>query len=333
MTRGFFNSMQHFPEYDNAEKSWHITLDRSDFFWYDLVVKPPSEDAGKALKKHLNDFKKFVELNNEKRFIYFFTSRKKVRFDIKKQPSFLMFSKKKMYVHLLIGNKVKKKVGICFPYDIPGKVVVDEKFIYLYDENGNSIAYSVHDFLKICKINLGIDSELLYVGITEDPVERTLGRKHRGLTDILYSVPTSENDIFLTINTFKVGSYTNLKNNYINIMSTNSMIYDIPLDKEGLVIEKALIYYFKSEFQEIDKKAWGEFRNLLTMMKEKKNICSVSFHLELNEPTEYDVIGSKDVKPRISHSFLWQLNNNEPSLMIFNNEIDIMKYQGVLSDI
>jgi hypothetical protein len=44
--------------------------------------------------------------------------------------------------------------------------------------------------------------------------------------------------IFLTVNTFKVGSFTKIKERNIDIISTNSMIYDIPLDKEGLVIEK-----------------------------------------------------------------------------------------------
>lgn len=330
MTRGLYSSIQEMPEYNNAEKSWHITIDSSYFLWYDLIIDPPFDEAKKELKEMLNNFKEYVESTNEKRFIYFVTSRKKVRFNVKKQPKFSFFDRRKLTIYFLIGNKGKRKIEIYFPSEIPNNVTVDEKFIYFHRESSESLAYPIHYFLRDFGINLGIASEVHYVGITEDPVRRTLGFKHRGLTEILYKVPTSENDIFLTVNTFKVGSFTKIEERAIDIISTNSMIYDIPLEKEGLVIEKALIYYFNSEFQEIDKKAWGEFRNLLIMMKEKKNIGSVSFHLELNEPNEYDIMGSKDVEARISHSFLWQLKDKEPELMRFDSEIDILKYTKVL---
>ncbi|HBI1354255.1 TPA: hypothetical protein JI406_RS16915 [Acinetobacter baumannii] len=329
MTRGFLNSIQDYPEYRSSEKNWHVTLDLSNFFWYDLIVNPP-ENTLKSIKSYLNDFKDYVEKTNEKKFIYFFTSRKKVRFNIEKQPKFYWLDKSIMSIDGLVENKIKKKFEIKLPKDnIPDKVCVDEKFIYFY-YGKNVISYSVHDFIKICNINLGITSEIHYIGITSDPVKRTLSRVHRGYADMLYHVSTSENDIFLTINTFKVASHTSIESRGLNIISTNSMIYDVDWEKEGSIIEKALIYYFNAKCQHVDKNAWGEFRNLLGVEMKDKNIKSVSFHLELNEPTEYDIIGSQDIPPNLSHSFRWELVDGEPKLFKFDSEISLMKDNNVL---
>lgn len=324
MTRGLFNSIRDLHEYKEADKNWYVTIERSDFFWYDLIVQPP-EGVLENIKGHLNSFKNYVEKTNKKKFIYFFTSRIKVRFDIEKQPKVSWIHKNIIHVYLLIGNKVKKRINILFAKgDVPSNIYVDEKFIYYY-VSGQSIVCSIHDFIRNCDINLGITSEIHYVGITSDPVRRTLSRIHRGYADMLYTVPTSDNDIFLTVNTFKVSLFANMEQQGINIMSTNSMIYDVDLEKEGAIIEKSLIYYFKAKCQESDKKAWGELRNLLGIEMKNKNIKSVSFHLEIEKPTEYDIIGSKEIDPKISHTFMWKLVHDEPKLFLFNSEDEIIK--------
>ncbi|RZG47722.1 hypothetical protein [Acinetobacter wuhouensis] len=329
MTRGIYNNIQEHPEYNSSEKHWHITLDQSMFFWYDLIVDPP-EGVLNAIKDSINNFKNYVNQTNEKKFIYFFTSRKKVRFNINKQPRTSFFNKRILFVYFLVGSK-NKKIGISYndTDGIPKKVRVDEKFIYFSYEVDNEIAYSIHDFIKIGNISLGIESEIHYVGITADPVKRTLSRSHRGYADMLYNVSTSENDIFLTISTFKVMSHTKIASHNIDILTTNSMVYDIHLDKEGAIIEKSLIHYFDTKCQEVDKNAKGEFKNLFLKEMKSKNINSVSFHLEMNESTEYDVIGSRYIPPNVSHSFMWELNNNQLELTKFNSEIELLEKNKV----
>lgn len=328
MTRGMYNSIQQHPEYNNSEKHWHITLDQSMFFWYDLIVDPP-DGVLNTIKNTINNFKDHVNENNEKKFIYFFTARKKVRFNMNKQPKLSFFNSQIMHIYLLIGKKTKK-ISIYFKdkNEIPLNVYVDERFIYFSNNIEDKFAYSIHDFIKIFNINLGIESEMHYIGITADPVQRTLSRSHRGYADMLYNISTSENDIFLTISTFKVMSHTKMKNHNIDILSTNSMVYDIPLDKEGAIIEKGLIHYFDTKCQEVDKNARGEFKNLFLKEMKSKNITSVSFHLELNEPTEYDVVGSRYIAPNISHSFMWTLNSGHLELTKFNSEIEMMEKQN-----
>ena len=325
MTRGMYNSIQQHPEYNSSEKHWHITLDQSMFFWYDLIIEPP-EGVLASIKNTINNFKNYVNENNEKKFIYFFTSRKKVRFSKKKQPKVSFFNSQIMHIYLLIGKKTKK-VSIYFKdkNEIPLKVYVDERFIYFCNNVEDKFAYSIHDFIKIFNINLGLESEIHYIGITSDPVQRTLSRSHRGYADMLYNISTSENDIFLTISTFKVMSHTKIVSHNIDILTTNSMVYDIHLDKEGAIIEKGLIHYFDTKCQEVDKNAKGEFKNLFLKEMKSKNINSVSFHLELNESTEYDVIGSRSIPPNVSHSFMWELNNNQLELTKFNSEIELLE--------
>ena len=71
MNRGYFDILKSFPGYQDSEKYWHITIDRSDFFWYDLVVDSPGGYYSKdEIKKYLDNFRKQVESVNKKRFIY-----------------------------------------------------------------------------------------------------------------------------------------------------------------------------------------------------------------------------------------------------------------------
>lgn len=328
MNRGYFDNLKSFPGYQDSEKYWHITIDRSDFFWYDLVVDSPGGYYSKdEIKKYLDNFRKQVESVNKKRFIYLFTSRKKVRFNTAKQPRFTIFGNK-LIIHLLIGSGKKRKIIRSFPKGERPKVYVDSKFIYFEGSNYSTIC-TVHDFLRLNNIPLGLTSEVHYVGLTEDPAQRTLNREHRGYADMLYFAPTSENDIFLTVNTCKVLSHARLGNSMLNIVSTNSMIDDIPLAEEGSIIEKAMIHYFDTRCQEIGKKKdWGEFRNLLRETMRAKNINSLSMHIEMNNPSEYDILGSRKVEPSLSHSFAWVLENDEPKLIKFESEIDILKYHG-----
>ena len=42
LTRGYFNQTDMGPAYTESSKNWHITLDRSNCFWYELIVNPPA---------------------------------------------------------------------------------------------------------------------------------------------------------------------------------------------------------------------------------------------------------------------------------------------------
>lgn len=335
MTRGLFNNLLSIPGYQDAEKSWHITLERSEFFWFELVVDPPeTNDTRQQITQYLKDLRANVEATLEKRFIYFYTSRKKVRFDTKKPPTYSFFGLgNKLIIHLVIAGKKRHKLTLPAPaIAIDGKLIrpkvfVDERFIYFQGPNFSTVA-SIHDFLRLNKLSLGITSEIQYVGISKDPARRTLCREHRGYADAIYFAPTSENDIFLTVNTFKVMSDATAGGGFIRIIAPNSMTDEIPVGDEGSVIENALIHYFDAKSQEPDKdNSWAKFKNLLGKTLASKKINSISIHMELEEPSEYDELGSRRVEPSTSHSFAWELAGGEPKLLRFNSEEEIGVYR------
>lgn len=335
MTRGLFNNLLSIPGYQNAEKSWHITLERSEFFWFELVVDPPeTNDTRQLITHYLKDLRAHVEAVLEKRFIYFYTSRKKVRFDTKRQPKYSLFGfGDKLVLHLIIEGKERRKLTLPAPViEIDGKLIkprvfVDERFIYFQGPTFSTVA-SIHDFLRLNKLSLGITSEVQYVGITKDPARRTLSREHRGYADAIYFAPTSENDIFLTVNTFKVMSDATTGGGCIRIIAPNSMTDEIPAGDEGSVIENALIHYFDAKSQEPDKEnSWAKFKNLLGVTLASKKINSISIHMELEEPSEYDALGSRRIEPSTAHSFAWELSEGEPKLLRFNSEEEIGIYR------
>lgn len=337
MTRGLFDVIANTTAYRGAEKYWHITLDRSEFFWYELVVDPPQFAASKqAIVAYLDALRDAVKETLEKRFIYFYLSRTKVRFNTKKQPSYSWFGGK-LKVHLLIGrDQIPRSISVQMPKRKDGRylcpdVEVDERFIYFHDPTFSSAA-PIHDFLRNNHISLGLHSEVQYVGITKDPGSRTINREHRGYADTLYFCPTDDNDIFLCVNLFKV--MADASSDYgIRFVVPNSMTNEIPTDEEGEVIELALINYFDTKPQEPDKdRSWARFRNVLSELQATNKINSVSVHMELVTPSEYDVISSRRILGDSAHSFLWHLVDSEPTLVQFESEDKIAEFRDHVQD-
>jgi len=42
LNRGYLGQKALGPVYAESSKNWYITLDRSDCFWYELIVNPPA---------------------------------------------------------------------------------------------------------------------------------------------------------------------------------------------------------------------------------------------------------------------------------------------------
>lgn len=84
------------------------------------------------------------------------------------------------------------------------KIDLTDKYITLTDSNGDLTTASVHDFLEGSDINLGISSNVEYVGYTENPHTRPTNGSHTGLSDTLYKVSNEDFDTLIYFNVFKV---------------------------------------------------------------------------------------------------------------------------------
>jgi hypothetical protein len=164
---------------------------------------------------------------------------------------------------------------------------------------------SVHDFIRQLKIPLGIASHVHYVGVTKNPQDRPVNRKHRGVTDVLHNVSNEANDFFLFVNTFKVLARTSEQDSRIHFFAANAMTDEIPVGPEGAIIEHGLVAYFNSPFQAEEKSRERAtlVRNLINM-RDTQNIRGVLFDIELSDPDEYFRYCSHHVPPADRHVFM-----------------------------
>ena len=124
-------------------------------------------------------------------------------------------------------------------------------------------------------------------------------------------VSNEEYDFFVFYNLFKVLSIGINPTAPINFCVANSMIDEIKADEEGRIIEKALIKYFGTETQELNKRnEESELENSLERLAAKNNINSVAIHIEMEEPSELHRFFSRSVKPSDKHVFTCRIGNS-----------------------
>lgn len=313
MTRGNFDFINSNVAYSESDKSWWIDLINTDCIWYDMIINPPDDiSTNKIIKNYLSAIEKHVKENCEKRFVYFLGSRKKVRFSTKRKPRYNPFTKNIIFT-LLIGKEERKfRVKYFFrkltqdgEIKITPNVRVTEKFLYIEHEDGNSFVISVHDFLKENYIDLGIHTEVHYVGYTRHPHRRPVDFIHRGLSKMLYSVSNDDNDFFVYFSLFNP-RVISLNNNY-NIMFniSNSQLDEIEVDNEGRIIENCFIRYFDPKLQDDDKESKRLDLNKMFMdLVKNKKIKKISVNLQYEMNNEYFCFYSKVVPPQTDHFFV-----------------------------
>ena len=284
MKRGEFNYLTTNNQYKNSKKEWKVEIEDSRLIWLNnnLIINKNEYE-----KECLKQLKKINNANFQKNFIYFIASRERVRFDLKK-PNKYSAENKNLILHLKFGTQ-KKIIKI----ELKEKIMIDfklsEREIIFYYEDGIKY-YNIHDLLIEFRINLGFNTEINYVGITSNPEDRPIGKKHRGLTDVLININDEEEkkDIFIIYNLFKVFCDTRKSNSQIVYLIPNSLTSEIDLKKEGGILENSLIMYFSCRVQELNKeREQSRLLNLLRKDMKEKKIDRIAFYFENNDISEY----------------------------------------------
>lgn len=316
MTRGMFDFLQREPSYTDSNKDWYVELSLSTCFWYDLLLhSPEGSDTKQQITDYLKQLQAIVESQLDKRFIYFLAARKKLRFCVSKKPRYSFFGDDLVFYVEIGRERIRRKVTMRI-FDaqtrqpIKPPVEISDRFITFHYTPNYKVSTSIHDFLQISGIEVGINTEIHYVGYTKNPSERPINGAHRGLSDMLYRVSNEEHDFFVFYNLFKVSSIGMNPNAPINFCVANSMVNEIKVDEEGRIIEKALIKYFSTEAQEINKEnEEAELENSLERLAAKNIINSVVIHIEMDEPSELHRFFSRSVKPSDKHLFTCRIGN------------------------
>lgn len=317
MTRGMLDFLQLEPTYARADKDWYVELSQSTCFWYDLLIHPPEGfDTKQQIANYLKQLQSVVESQLDKRFIYFLTARKKIRFCVSKKPRYSYFGNQLIF-YVEIGRERRRLKIITKIFDpqtqlpIRPPVEVSDRFITIQFTSLHKVTMPIHDFLQSIGVEVGINTEVHYIGYTKNPSERPINGSHRGLSEMLYRVSNEEHDFFVFYNLFKVLSISMNPTAPINFCVANSMVDEINVDEEGRIIEKALIKYFGAETQELNKKnEESELENTLERLAARNRINSVALHIEMDEPSEMHRFFSRSVKPADKHVFTCRVGDN-----------------------
>ncbi|SEQ76208.1 hypothetical protein SAMN05216600_109163 [Pseudomonas cuatrocienegasensis] len=329
-SRGYLNFLKDHPAYKNLDKDWHVELTNYNVFWFDLLINTPGgSDYESIVSKSLNVYREEVEQNNDKRFVYFIAARDRVRFHTAIAPR-LSRLKNEIVIHLEVGaEKKKKEIRMparpeIFGMTIP-RLLDDGRFILLqFPGMEHPVGLNIHEFLMMHCVNIGVDTEVLYVGSTDDPARRPLKRNHRGYSDSIYGVNTAEKDVFVYYNLFKAISISQGSPHNLQFMLGNSMIDEVQKKDEGMLLEHGLVHYFGAKSQEKSKGLeYGRLRSGLKKLKQKYNISSVSYHIEAETSTEYWNLYSREVPRSGRHEF---------SLVLQENRVLIGRAKGALND-
>lgn len=317
-TRGYFNFIANQPAYTEAQKEWRVGLLHSKFFWFDLIVNPPEGcDVQRQAAALLDSHREAVRNSADKRFVYFIAARQRVRFCCRRPPK-RSLSRKYLVIHLEVGRAKKlKQLRLEIPkearrFALP-TLTEDGRFILVEGEEGQqAIALPVHDFLILHDVNLGIDTEVLYVGSTDDPATRPLSRDHRGYGDSVYPLSPEETDVFVFYNIFNVVSVAENSDFMLNFMIANSLIDEVQRVEEGELLEHGLIHYFGTKSQECNKIAeYGRLRNGLKKLLDRHKISAITFDIEMEEPHEFYRFFSRQVSARDRHHFALRVEHDQ----------------------
>ena len=331
MTRGAFNFLRDEKFYKKIDKVWYVNVIRSDCFWFDLIAnKSDTYELQEPIKTYLRSLKQHVEETLEKRFIYFFASRPKVRVDIKRKPRYSRFSGA-LIITLLVGGcrrRVKAKVRFCNENGdvVKPEVWADEKFIRIFNASGGSTTYPIHDFIRVFKIELGFNTQIHYVGLTKNPESRPTNRQHRGITDTLLNVSTGDNDFFLFVNLFKVTCFAHDHDYGMSFAISNAMIDEVSVNLEGAIIERSLVTYFNSPIQKNeDSHERSGLVAALKRIKSERNIVSITVDLEMEIPDEYFTFFSPSILPAERHIFSFKLKDSNLSMQHLPRDFNASK--------
>ena len=115
----------------------------------------------------------------------------------------------------------------------------------------------------------------------------------------------------------------------LHFVIANSMLDEIPTEEEGQIIEGALINYFKTESQQLNKRNESAIlNNRLASIAKNNKIEFISLHMELEHPNEYFVFRSQAVPPSVSHTFICRSVNGSLEITKLNSEEEIRDFRA-----
>lgn len=293
-------------------QSWDVTAAESKFYWYDLITDfPPAPDFRDPLGRYLRRMQFAIEGTMDKRLIYFFVSRPRLRFDLKRTTSWGFFSLK-LTVPLLVGaDQVKETVTI--DLKTPEDATLKKPTIQMFDKfitlNWGSLieTYSVHDLLQNFDVKMSFPTKVHYVGQTHDPAGRLLKGRLSSINRIA-DRNQPDNDNFLLIQRMNINTF-----GARHPMDDGSEVAQEQILKERMdILECVLIRYFEDETRKIRSPREQLARQTrLRNLANSHKLVGLRMNLGLDEEHAFDRIFSDRVPELRKHVFDCTINQGE----------------------
>lgn len=314
--RGLFHPLGKHAAYAESIKTLKISLLETTMIWHDLLVDSSEADGIRPeVSVYLRMLKKRIDSFSARNFVYMLALRPRVR--IIEQPRYRRFLGG-LLMRIAIGNQGRQQRIIiptayltALQLGVRPTVSFTPRMI-TFKGNGNSFSIPVHNLLLDLSVNLGVASEVTYVGRTEDPATRVIDGNHRGLTDTLAIALERQDDVFLYTNTFHARSHSASKDGGMVFVFSNSLTDNIPIKPETDLIEKLLITYFDPVTMKKERDSdQTKLRKILTRLSENENVAAVEMRLEVDDTSDYYRFGNANVAYGHRHAFVCTVEGNE----------------------
>jgi hypothetical protein len=311
-----FSDFGSMPGYRELPKTLRIGLLQSTMIWNSLLVDTADEKGLRSeISAYLKSVKDEIDAYSERNFIYVIATRPRVR--VLEKPRYRWLSNN-LIVCVAIGNdRRREKIVIPASYFLahglgcrPTVTFTSKKITF--DDGNMKLPIPIHTLLLDMQVNLGLNSEVTYVGRTENPGTRVIDGNHRGLSDTLTTALESQDDVFLFSSIFHARHHSSTPDGGMVFIVSNSLTDEIAIEPETDLVEKLLIYYFDTITQTNERIAdLGALRNIMMKLRDDKHISAVEISFEIDDPSEYFRFGNAKVPYSSRHAFVCKLVDNE----------------------
>ncbi|MDR0467864.1 MAG: hypothetical protein LBG67_03345 [Campylobacteraceae bacterium] len=304
--RGLFNNI--LPQESNdSEKIMSVTLLKSKCVSFDLIFN--DDFYNKQIKQRVKEIEREYTNYSDRKMIYYICIRNKTEIKCITRSNELIIS---IYKN---ENSIAKKIKIKLESIVKSFGLSDDVEIASFDQDKIFLVGKTNNILYLCDIidTLNIEtyfySKIVYVGLTDFPLDRPFDKPHKGIMRAIYNYKNKGNDIFIYYNLFHI-RYTFSENENINFIISNSLVEILDKNKEASLVEKSLIKYFLPEnYSNNYKREISELKNILQCLKREHNIKQIYFKLAFDKEYHFYKFYSDLRKARNEHSFIVDSEN------------------------
>lgn len=312
--RGIYNGLF---DHKTLNSSWSIRLVQATPIQFsssfdELGLDGPGHLEGARLR--IQEEKERFKQLSDRNFIYFICTRPRLRFA---RYRAIRLKKGQIAFRFSVGEsrwpKTKELpapslINLASNTEIPpiGVNHTESCFTVTY-ANGQKMSSTLFDYFEHHQVDLGLVSNVEYIGQTNHPKDRPLNYKHPGLAKVFQNANRDICEVFCVYNAFHA-SFRGELGPGVTLMGSNSTSEILNQKHEAEFIESLLIDYFKPEAQcKTTPKDRTRLENLEAILR-KNSVQGVNLEYQVETQSDLYRLGSSTIRPSKRHKVHRPLN-------------------------